>query len=755
MRSPRPPNLVDDSSIVNSIVQTRIQVSSIHEGPRVVCSDTQITADQTAFELTPATLSNPRVSRDVVGRQNGTPEVANISIEPVGHHANGGCSGLEVRFPVATDPFIFDDTAFNKNPGVLTDCPMDQILAPLLKTTSLKETYFVLPNDECGKTRVFIDRELPPRENEPVFNEDFPVSYFVKLHERVAAAGTTYPANTPNHLGARIPLRHCQLKVDRWRYHLVGYEGIDICQLIEYGFPLGLAEGAVSTLKSTYRNHGSSYQYYKWWDKMTVKGVMRTELAGPCQESPFVDIHISPLMTAHKRPRDRRCVFDATFGTDSLNNKTPDGFYMGQPMEYSYPRIEDFKQLVLSAGRGCHMWKRDLSRYFLQIPLCPSEYSLVAFVWRSCIYFFTGLMFGLKNSGYQGQRLTDAACWVHRRLGLQTDEEKMFNSLNYVDDFGGCESTASRATQSAVALENLLQDLGLEESKEKYHPPSTSMPYLGVLFDSVKMTMSVPPDKLQEIREELTLWARKSTATKRNLQQLLGKLFWVTRCVRFSRTFMCRLLLQLKIMNQHPENKKIKLTDECKLDIQWWNRFLRRFNGVELIYRDDPLLIDLEDALDLDVEVNCGDAQMWGGGSYYRDEYWSRPFPVWLRDPEIPIHIKEFYVVLASAWLWGDQWRGHLIYIYCDNDAVIDVLDKEKPKDEKMMSLLREFMYIVCIKGFTPTFRKVGTKENFVADHISRCHDAAITKGFFSKNNIIPKSEVEIPDNFFDLHSNW
>ena len=642
-----------------------------------------------------------------------------------------------------------------ENQGVAESGTADQILPPLLQTSSLQETYFVLPNDDNGKARVFIDRKLPVAEIEPIQNPDFPTSYFVNLHERVAASGPTYPAGTPNHLGARVPLLHCKLKVDRWRYHLHGYEGVDICQMIEFGFPLGLAEDTPPSLKSTFRNHGSAYQYFKWWDKMAAKGVTKTELSGPFNESPFVNVHLSPLMTAHKRPRDRRCVFDATFGEDSLNNHTPAGFYLGEPMEYSYPRIEDFKVMVLNSGRGCYMWKRDLSRYFLQIPLCPSEYHLVAFVWRCCLYFFTGLMFGLKNSGYQGQRLTTAVCWVHCRLGLETDDETMFNSLNYCDDFGGVEKTLARALQSSEAMFTLLKDLGLIESTEKYHPPSTSMPYLGVQFDSERMTMSVPPDKIEELREELHLWSRKRKTTKKNLQQLLGKLFWVTKCVKFSRTFMCRLLVQLRAMGHLPENKKVDLMEDCKLDIQWWNRYLRRFNGVELIYHDDPLLIDLEDALQVGVLVNCGDAQMWGGGSYYKDEYWSQPFPLWLRDPQIPIHTKEFFVVLASAWLWGDSWRGSIIYIYCDNDSVVEVLDKEKPKDEMMMSMLREFMYLVCLKGFTPIFRKVGTKENFVADHISRCHDPELTEKFFIQNKIPPKKKITIPDSFFKLHCNW
>ena len=631
----------------------------------------------------------------------------------------------------------------------------DRTLPPLLQTGSLAETYFVLPNDDNGKARVFIDRKLPETEVELIENTNFPSNYFVNLHGRVAASGPTYPAGTPNHLGARIPLLHCKLKVDRWRYHLLGYEGVELCQMIEYGFPLGLAEGSPASLKSTFRNHGSSYQYYTWWDKMTAKGVTNMELTGPYKESPFFDLHISPLMTAHKRPADRRCVFDATFGTNSLNNSTPDGQYLGQPMEYSYPRIEDFKSMILISGRGCFMWKRDLKRYFLQIPLCPSEYHLVAFIWRCSLFFFTGLMFGLQNSGYQGQRLTTAVCWAHRRLGLETDSEAMYNSLNYCDDFGGAEETEVRALQSSEAMAFLLEDLGLIESKDKYHPPSTSMPYLGVQFDSEKMTMSVPADKVEELREDLNHWSRKKKTTKKNLQQILGKLFWVARCVKFSRTFMCRLLVQLREMAQLPDNKKVDLAEDCKLDIKWWSRYLRRFNGVELIYHDDPLLLDLDDALQVGVLVNCGDAQMWGGGSYYQGEYWSQPFPVWLKDPAIPIHVKEFYVVLASAWLWGDCWRGSIIYIYCDNDSVVEVLDKEKPKDKMMMAMLREFMYLVCLKGFTPAFRKVGTKANFVADYISRCHDPDLTEKFFIQNKITPKRKIKVPDTFFKLQCNW
>ena len=104
-----------------------------------------------------------------------------------------------------------------------------------------------------------------------------------------------------------------------------------------------------------------------------------------------------------------------------------------------------------------------------------------------------------------------------------------------------------------LGLGALMKALGLAESEDKACPPSTKMVFLGVHFDTEKMTMSVPADKIQELREDLSQWSRKTTAVRRDLQSILGKLFWVSRVVRHSRPFMCRLLQQLREMKSLPE----------------------------------------------------------------------------------------------------------------------------------------------------------------------------------------------------------
>ena len=621
---------------------------------------------------------------------------------------------------------------------------------PLLRPSTLTENCFILP---CNK--VFIDKVLPPSSVELAQDVMFPLEYFVALHRLVSASGTTYPADTPNHLGARIPLRHTKLNIPRWRHHLIGYEGAELVQLLEFGFPIGLEDNSRQSLVPSLQNHGSSYQFYTYLDKFLAAGLERCELSGPCTSPPFHRVHVSPLMTAAKKPDGRRSVFDATFGEMSLNNCTPQDTYLEQPFTYDFPKIEDFKRIVLKCGQGSYLWKRDLSRYYLQLPVDPIEYPLLCFVWRFTMFFFVALMFGLKHAGLQGQKVTTAVTWVHRRLGLETDHQEMYNSLNYCDDIGGGESSLERAEESFNALGSLFLDLGLDESRAKAHPPSTSMPYLGIQFDTVLMRMSIPPDKIEEVREEISLWMKRKSASKKSLQQLLGKLFWVSRAVKYSRGFMGRLLTQLQQLHALPHQRQVKLSVGCKEDIEWWHRYLRRFNGIEMLYPTDPLSLPLNDLLDTCSLVNCGDAQPNGGGAYFGNEYWSRSFPEWLQDKTIPIHIKEFFVVVASAWLWGDQWKGHLVYVFCDNTAVVEVLEKERPKDPKMLKLLQEYLYIVCTRGFTPVFRTVGTKENEVADYISRNHDPVRTAAFFKSKGLPMRTQIPVNDNLFKLRSNW
>ena len=83
---------------------------------------------------------------------------------------------------------------------------------PLVKPSSLADTFFYLPGkDSCTGDQglhVFMDKRLPASMVSLEGNKKFDQNYFVTLHKLAVAQGPHYPAGTPNHRGARLPLRH-------------------------------------------------------------------------------------------------------------------------------------------------------------------------------------------------------------------------------------------------------------------------------------------------------------------------------------------------------------------------------------------------------------------------------------------------------------------------------------------------------------------------------------------------------------------
>ena len=353
----------------------------------------------------------------------------------------------------------------------------------------------------------FNDRILPPTSCSFVENKQFPMSYFVELHNVVKSYGVH------NYRGARIPLPHNNINVDSFRSYLTKYRypHLHILQFVQFGFPLGLWTDAF--LEPSDKNHSSSYSYHTYVDRFIESELENLGVTGPFESSPWEEVMVSPMMTSHKKPNSRRTVFDASFGLYSLNKNTPLKAYHDTEYEFSFPKIDQFADKIAQLGPGCFLWKRDLSRFFLQLKVDPYEYDRLGFVWRAKLFLFVSFVWGCRHAGYAGQWLTTAVAFILANIGLELTG-LLFHCLNYADDFAGAEETFDRAQLSFSTLGDLLVDIGLTESKSKASPPATTMTYLGVSFNTIDMCLHVDPDKMIELKTELHKWSRKTVAKK-------------------------------------------------------------------------------------------------------------------------------------------------------------------------------------------------------------------------------------------------
>jgi hypothetical protein len=178
----------------------------------------------------------------------------------------------------------------------------------------------------------------------------------------------------------------------------------------------------------------------------------------------------------------------------------------------------------------------------------------------------------------------------------------------YLDDFYGAEVTETAFT-AFTDLQDLFNELGLQSSREKDCPPTTKMVCLGIEVDTNTLSLRVPRDRLDELSHELTTWRSKKSYRLKELQSLLGKLSFVTACVKPGRIFMSRLLNKLRTF---PTTRRtVLVSPEMTLDISWWVTFLPLFNGVSLIKPDVWSFEDLHFTTD-----SC----LHGGGATCRDQ---------------------------------------------------------------------------------------------------------------------------------------
>lgn len=288
-----------------------------------------------------------------------------------------------------------------------------------------------------------------------------------------------------------------------------------------YGFPC-----------SNLRNHQGALLFPDVIDSYLSAETGLHAVIGPFSVNPFsCPVALSPLNSVPKQDSlERRIIVDLSWpaGT-SVNDGISSSRYLGDDILLTYPTVDNIASLIWSTGAGCLIYKRDLRRAYRQFPVDPMDYPLLGYCWKHKLYFDVVMPMGLRSAAMACQRITTAVCFICETEGHPT--------LSYLDDFIGV-ATPATAWQAYEHCGRLLEELGLDESPNKACPPATVATCLGVQFNTVQMTMSVTPERLAELESLLHVWSVKRCTTKTELQSLVGKLAFVSKCVRHSQLFL-------------------------------------------------------------------------------------------------------------------------------------------------------------------------------------------------------------------------
>ncbi|XP_057307364.1 uncharacterized protein LOC130645393 [Hydractinia symbiolongicarpus] len=356
--------------------------------------------------------------------------------------------------------------------------------------------------------------------------------------------------------------------------------------------------------------------------------------------------------------------------------------------------------------QGYFMAKVDLRHAYRSVPVHPSNYAALGLKWRfsgSTQYSYlvdTRLPFGGRSAPGIFHRLTQSVRRMMLRQGFPL-------VIVYLDDFLVIGRTQTECYEAYNTLCKLLVGLGFQLSPAKLVPPCQQLTFLGILLDTVSLTLSLPPAKLDALREVVSHFLTKQK--EKELQRLAGRLNWDCKVVYGGRTFLRRVL---DLMNTLSSSAlKCRLTLEFHRDIAWWDQFLGVFNGQCDFYDQRPITSPQTDA--------CFDAVgAFFEGDWFYSHLWVDHSPL----ASLHINFKEALCVVLSAIRWAPTWQNKTIHVFCDNTAAVAVLNKGTTHHPVMMNYLRQLFWLLATFNFRLKAFHVAGAQNVLADDISRLH---------------------------------
>ena len=480
------------------------------------------------------------------------------------------------------------------------------------------------------------------------------------------------------------------------------------------------------------------------WNKV-MKEVELGRYAGPFEEPPFEDFVQSPIGLVPKdKGKKTRLIFHLSYprGGNSVNS--------GIPKEYcsvKYPDFEEAVKLCLAQGANCHVAKSDMSSAFRHVPMRKDLWSLLVMKathpLSKVTYYFVDkcLPFGSSISCAIFQAVSDAIAFL---VSFRTKKV----TINYLDDYLFAAFLKKECDRQVKVFLLICSKINFPVALEKTFWGTTVLTFLGLLLDTGKQLVCIPLDKIEKAITLIDAFLEKRKTTVLQYQKLAGSLNFLCRCIVPGRAFLRRLYLTgYPKLKQHHH---VKITREHKMDLAIWKQFL---TTPDIFYRSF-MKQDIHTAEAIDMYSDASRNFELGFGAYCGSEWsfgqWDKDFCS-AKDPSI--EYLELFGVAVALLNWLKFFRNSRIVLFCDNQAVVNMINNDSSKCKNCMVLIR-FIVLEGLCCNTRVYtRYVKSKDNAKADALSRLQwDKFRHLAARSGMNQFPTA---VPSQIWPMHKIW
>jgi hypothetical protein len=364
-------------------------------------------------------------------------------------------------------------------------------------------------------------------------------------------------------------------------------------------------------------------------------------------------------------------------------------------------KFETAAQVLAKMGKNTLMCTIDVKGAFNLIPVALSDLHLNGELHQDkdgklMAAFLSNLIFGSKSAPRKWNTFGAAIEFMTR---MHTDLDAI---IRYCDDFlifirplPNGEPDWQKATKVFEQVMRIWIWLGVPFGD--HTKPTRRVQWLGIELCSETLRSYVSDQRRQHVLKELEHWKERKSCTRRQLESLIGALFFITQVVTWGKAFLGRLIRASCTVKGH--DHKICLSRKCpgfKLDIAWWLEYLPDWGGCSVLtcmeWTSPTGIIEAET-----------DASEEGHGCYW-DGHWygvawtDQQFLAAIRDGRKRLRLDkssrsmpylELYAIAVACATFGKKWSGHKVRIWCDCKPAQDALTKRYSKSPESQSLIR------------------------------------------------------------------
>ena len=341
------------------------------------------------------------------------------------------------------------------------------------------------------------------------------------------------------------------------REHLHGYHDAHyVISGFEQGFSLGVQA------KPLLRPYTKIIPVKPALKEKLMDEAKKGRILGPYKTSPITDLMISPVCVIPKSDGKKfRMIFNLSHPADwSVNDNIPK-----DKTSVTYCAVAEVAHWIVHRQGPWFLAKADLSDAYRMVPIKKSDWKFLGMRLGQDIFVDRCLPMGAASSCAIFQRISNALAWM-----IKTISTTYCMVFNYLDDFLFLAKSHQECQQSLTTFIDLCNKLGVPISTEKTIPPSTSLVFLGIGINALRLELFIPPEKASTVLKELRDFLSKKTQKVKKWQSILGRLCHLSQVVTSGRIYLSSVYGSLQGILSQNSNCYRTIGAEAREGLEIW-----------------------------------------------------------------------------------------------------------------------------------------------------------------------------------------